>query len=247
PDLSADLYGERPIHDHRSWRVAVVEGCRIDERFECRARLAHGLSGAIELRLGERKAADHRQHTARMRVHGNQSATDAWDLAKTPFRTALFLALSIDDVARLQHLGRGTRLDASSVDSVAQRPLHIGSLDRARLTLFGKITGNVTCRPDADGEAGLAGFEHDRELPFRRIAERRDLVQQLAPIAGNVDLIDTSVEAAQRVITDQAGLERLARIKLQIRVERRANGQATFIKRVFAVAGNDLTANLLGE
>src|SRR5690606_25547898 len=99
----------------------------------------------------------------------------------------------------------------------------------------------------ADGEAGLAGFQHDRELPFRHIAERCDLVQQIAAIAGNVDLIDTSVKAAQRVITDQAGLERLARIKLQVGVERRANRQAPFIKRIFAIASDDLAANLFGE
>ena len=72
PDLVADLDGDRPVHDHRGRRIAVVERRRVDDRLERRARLAIGLRGAVELRLRIGEAADHGEHAAGMRVHRHQ-------------------------------------------------------------------------------------------------------------------------------------------------------------------------------
>ena len=59
-------------------------------------------------------------------------------------------------------------------------------------------------------------------------------------------LVRTAI-APQRVVLQQTMLHCLARDQLHFRVKRRANRQAALVKRILAVAGDDLAADFLGE
>ena len=65
---------DRLVEHDRRRRVAVVERRRVDERLEGRARLAHRLRRAVELRLVEREAADHGEDAAGIGVHRDDGA-----------------------------------------------------------------------------------------------------------------------------------------------------------------------------
>ena len=86
PDVLAGalLDLDRRVEDDRRRLVAVVERRRVDERLERRAGLALGLHGAVELAHGEREAADHGEHAARVGVHRDDAAADLRDLHQRP-------------------------------------------------------------------------------------------------------------------------------------------------------------------
>ncbi len=180
-----------------------------------------------------------------MRVHCDQPARDRRHLAKQIGRA--FLLLDIDDVADLQHLGRRVRLDALAVDDMAHGEAHVLGRNRTRLALLRQLSGDFALRLQADRQSSVGAFQHDGELPFGHVGQRLDFAQRHAPVGAELDRLHRAAVAAQRVVFQQAVLHRLAGDELHLRVERRAHRQAALVKRVLAVARDDLAADFLGE
>lgn len=130
---------------------------------------------------------------------------------------------------------------------MAHGPFHVVERNGSCLAFFRKRTGDNTFRFDADGNLVVFSPQNDGKLPFRHVAEGIDFAERNTPVSRNVDLRDRSAIAAQRIVTKQTILQRLAGIKLQLRVERRANGKPAFVKRVLSIAGDDVAADLFGE
>src|SRR5579885_3208681 len=62
----------RRVERERERRDAVLKRRRIDDRLEDRAGLASRVGRAVELRVGVRRAADHREYAARLRVERDE-------------------------------------------------------------------------------------------------------------------------------------------------------------------------------
>lgn len=96
---------------------------------------------------------------------------------------------------------------------------------------------------DAIGSNG----EDNCDLPFGNVAKALYLGERRSPVTGCLDLFDGSTETATLVILHQTVLKRLARLHLDLRIERGANRKAAFKKRLLAVFLDDLAADFLGE
>ena len=92
----------RCIQHHAGGGKPLVEGRRINERLESRARLAPGLGDAVELALKEIKAADQGHDRAVFRIDRHQRALRLGYLhEKQGFRRA---SDGVDDIAAVQDL-----------------------------------------------------------------------------------------------------------------------------------------------
>ena len=87
PGLAAPRCGGdhalRVIHQGAR-EIPLFQSRRIDERLECRARLAHGLHRMVELVDGKVEATRERQDLAGLHVHGHECAFHAGQMAQRP-------------------------------------------------------------------------------------------------------------------------------------------------------------------
>ena len=179
-----------------------------------------------------------------MRVHGDEAALHLRRLAQAI--GAAFHRFDIDDIARTEHADRRFRRLAVALGG-AVGPGHRLGLDAARDALLDDLAGGFLARLQADIRAAVVDGKHDGELPFRHVGEGVDLGQFHAPVTTDLDGLDRAVEAAALVIAQKTVLQRLAGRDLDARVERGAHRKATFVKRVVAVALDDLAADFFGE
>ena len=119
--------------------------------------------------------------------------------------------------------------------------------DDAGLPLLGDGAAKLAARLETDPGRLVAGLQHHRHPPGRDIAQRLDVGQLHAPIAGNVELAWRTPPALRLIVIDHAGRHGLARHHLHLRVERRPDREAAFIELLFAVAFEDVAADFLGE
>jgi hypothetical protein len=61
------------ISQHRSWRVAALQRCRVNDRLESRTCLTARLRGAVVGALVEVASADQREDVAGVRIHRDQT------------------------------------------------------------------------------------------------------------------------------------------------------------------------------
>ena len=130
---------------------------------------------------------------------------------------------------------------------MAQRPVHVVGGHRQRLARLDQFAGRLPLRLEAERQTFGRSFEHDGELPFGNIRKAADLAERHAPIARHVDRVDRAAETAQRIVAQEAIMQRAACLELQVGVERGAHRQAAAIERILAIAIDELAAHVLGE
>ena len=171
---------DRRIEHHRGRRVAVVERRRIDDRLERRAGLAQRLGGAVELGLGVGEAADHGQHAAGARVHGDQRAFELGHLLEGVGARLAGERRDVDHVAELEE----------SAELLAD-PLDVRAGQRAVDAIGSHLAIDDRSRAQADTGLVVAHLQHHGELPFRHVAQRLDLVDRRRPSPSAISTLAT--------------------------------------------------------
>ena len=236
----------------RRRRVAIVHRRRIDQRLERRSRLSIGLRGAIELALVEREAADHRKHAAGQRIHRDHGAGHFGQLPQAilAFDRVAVLAeqrIGVDHVARRQNLRDRDRRLAARRGGSRLRPSDTFQRDEAGLPVLGDRAAQFAAGLETDPGRLVGCLQHHGHPPGRDIAERFDVGELDAPVAGYVELAHGAAPALRLVEIHEAGGHGLARHHLQLRIERGADRQTAFIEFLFAVALEDVAPDFLGE
>ncbi len=126
-------------------------------------------------------------------------------------------------------------------------PLHVLGGNAPGHPFRNDLARDFLVRLDADFGAFAVYREHDRQFPFRHVAEHGDLAQRLAPVAADLDRFHRSVEAPPLVVAQKPVLKRLARRNLQPRIQRGTHGKPALVKGLVAVFLDDLAAHFLGE
>ena len=152
--------------------------------------------------------------------------------------SALGIRLLLDEnhIARLQNVRLLVGLETFAVDDMPHGPFHVLKRDCTCFPVFRKSAGDCALRLDTYGNFLIFGSKNDSEFPFRHIAQLVNLAKRHTPVSRNVDLRNRPAVSAQRIVADQTILQRLTGVELQFRIECRANGQATLIQRVLAIA-----------
>ena len=244
---------DRPVDHDRRRRVAIVNRRRIDQRLERRSRLPIGLCRAIELALVEREAADHRDHAAGQRVHRDHGAGHFRHLPQAILALdhLAFLVeqrIGVDHVTRRQNLrDRSRRRFAARRGGDRLRPSDTVQRDETGLPLLGDGAAEFAAGLKTDAGRLVGCLQHHGHPPGRDVAQRFDLGELHAPVAGNVQLAHGAAPALRLVEIHEAGGHGLARHHLQLRIERGADRQAAFIEFLFAVALEDVAPDFLGK
>ena len=179
------------IGQQRSWRVAALERCGIDDRLERRAGLSLRLRRAIESALGEVASAHQREHVAARRIHRHQAALEIARLSalrqlretsrRSPVRRAAAVPGRKSNARAARHAApvRRRTCDTSWRRSSSSKycPLDVGSRER-----------RASCRPVQlrSGSYGASppGSRPRRAAPARASAAGRD---SGAPVAFDGD------------------------------------------------------------
>ena len=147
----------------------------------------------------------------------------------------------------------GDRFDVEDVAGFDQvlgrpaRPPHAVNRDRARLTVLDDRARLVAIGLQTDADCGIAHIERHRQLPGLDIPVGRNVGERNAPVLAEVDRLQRAMPAVRLVIAHEPVDQRLAGHQLDLRIERRADGQASLIKLLLAVALRQFPPHFLGE
>ena len=126
-------------------------------------------------------------------------------------------------------------------------PAHAIERDDTGLALLADGAAEFAAGLETDPRRLVGCLQHHGHPPRRNIAQRFDVDELDAPVAGDVQLGRGAAPAARFVIFDETGDHGLARHHLHLRVKRGPNGQAAFVQLLFAIALENVAPDFLGE
>ena len=126
-------------------------------------------------------------------------------------------------------------------------PAHAIERDDTGLALLADGAAEFAARLETDPRRLVGRLQHHGHPPRRNIAQRFDVDELDAPVAGDVQLGRGAAPAARFVIFDETGDHGLARHHLHLRVKRGPNRQSAFVQLLFAVALENVAPDFLGE
>ncbi len=236
--------GDFGVLDDGGRRVASLQRRQIDEWLEGRAGLAQRLGRPVVLAQLVAEAAGHGEHAAGVRIHGDDAAADIGDLPEPEGagRIGLALVLTGDrfDQHHVSHLQRIARPLDRPAEALAfqrrPRPAQLVQRDPP-LRAIGKPDRGLT----------RIGLQHHGQLPGADAAGRLQLGQAFDPARAGRDLAQGAAPAMAAVIGDEPVAQRLVGDRLQLRIDRGADRQPAGVEALFAIALQQVAADLFGE
>ena len=241
------VHHQRRIENACRRIVALIKRSQIDERLEGRARLTQCLHRTVEFGIEIIVAAAHRQQPAGMRIQRNDGTFHRGTLRERIVTRLRFKPVADQVRGAFRWLHHDDVADGERIAKIIQRLWPDTVLATRRVGPESQLERN-SAAPAIHIDLRLV-LGHLGDICGVMILEHGRLV-----FGEDVIEVTVSSVACQRAAPSLPAVERLeptlqghARRMLKLGIERRADRQPPGIEHVFAKAGHDLAAYLLGK